>query len=188
LGSKLGNDGANWPGGGSLPPTNIRDLAKIAGKYRADVTLDPAGNLDKETLWAYASLMTHHLFWLKQIPFGYCLSRESTSDLYPDISTNLWSFDVVGLYKASEHFIVDVDLAAQSKATFFIFFRGNSWWVYPAWHVLEWPKMDITTEAVVPRFGHYLTIENSESINPEKPVKKEKIPVLETADLFDVTI
>lgn len=175
------------------PPTNIRDLAKIVGKSRADVTLDPVGNFDKETLWAYASLMTHHLFWLKSIPFGYCLSRETTSDLYPDISTNLWQFDVIGLYKSSKFFVIDETIMAQSKANFFIFVRGNHWWLYPAWYILEWPIIKIGGEGAEElsgqyQTGYYLAIEGSESVDPEKPVKeavKEKIAAPENADLFE---
>ena len=80
------------------PPRNTRDLAKIVGKVRSDAgEVNGVTFLDAEQLWTYAALMTHHLLWRKDIPYGYSLDYDAPTEHCPDITNLLVSFDVVGI-------------------------------------------------------------------------------------------
>jgi hypothetical protein len=124
-------------------PRNLRDLAKIVGKARADKTDDPIKTIDRETLWAFGALMVHHLFWMRGVPFGYCLTREKSSDDYPDITTGMRSFDAIGLLRVDEILMVDEMKLNKAMADYFIFIRGNFFWICERKEVMEWPKMKV---------------------------------------------
>lgn len=124
-------------------PRNLRDLAKIVGKARADKTDDPIKNFDAESLWAFGALMVHNMFWLRDIPCEYCLTREKSSDDYPDITTGMCTFDTIGLTRIETCLTVDEIRLNKAMADYFIFVRGNLFWICERKEVINWPKMTL---------------------------------------------